>query len=75
MDANAELEITPAKSLDLGFPLMPTLGCTAYRRLLEIRKPKAGETIFTSAASGAVGQRVSQTAKLNGLRVIGNADL
>ncbi|KAJ5226325.1 hypothetical protein N7468_007550 [Penicillium chermesinum] len=37
-----------------------------------IGKPKKGETIFVSAASGAVGQIVGQLAKHEGLRVIGS---
>jgi NADPH-dependent curcumin reductase CurA len=31
------------------------IGLTAYASLKDIGKPKAGETIFISAASGAVG--------------------
>lgn len=41
--------------------------------LYEIGKPKKGETIFISAASGAVGSIVGQLAKREGLRVIGSA--
>lgn len=51
----------------LGMP-----GLTAYSSLYEIGKPKKGETIFVSAASGAVGQLVGQFAKREGLRVIGS---
>lgn len=51
----------------LGMP-----GITAYSSLYEIGKPKRGETIFISAASGAVGQVVGQLAKHEGLRVIGS---
>ncbi|KAJ5578580.1 uncharacterized protein N7459_007544 [Penicillium hispanicum] len=51
----------------LGMP-----GLTAYASLYEIGKPKKGETIFVSAASGAVGQLVGQLAKHEGLRVIGS---
>lgn len=51
----------------LGMP-----GLTAYSSLYEIGKPKKGETIFVSAASGAVGQIVGQLAKHEGLRVIGS---
>jgi NADPH-dependent curcumin reductase CurA len=47
-------------------------GLTAYSSLYEIGKPKKGETIFVSAASGAVGQIVGQLAKHEGLRVIGS---
>ncbi|KAF9902073.1 hypothetical protein BX616_002049 [Lobosporangium transversale] len=48
-------------------------GFTAYGSLLELGQPKAGETIFISAASGAVGQLVGQIARRFGLRVIGSA--
>lgn len=51
----------------LGMP-----GLTAYSSLYDIGKPVKGETIFISAASGAVGQLVGQLAKREGLRVIGS---
>lgn len=47
-------------------------GLTAYSSLYEIGKPKKGETIFISAASGAVGAVVGQIAKHEGLKVIGS---
>lgn len=40
--------------------------------MIGIGQPKAGETIFVSAAAGAIGQLVGQIAKLKGLRVIGS---
>ncbi|KAF9572311.1 hypothetical protein EC968_010035 [Mortierella alpina] len=52
----------------LGMP-----GMTAYSSLKIIGQPKAGETIFISAAAGAVGQLVGQMAKRLGLRVVGSA--
>ena len=55
----------------LGAAGMP--GMTAYVGLLDIGKPKAGETVFVSAASGAVGSIVCQIAKLKGCRVVGSA--
>lgn len=51
----------------LGIP-----GVTAFSGLYEIGKPQRGETIFISAASGAVGQMVGQLARLEGLRTIGS---
>jgi len=51
----------------LGFP-----GLAAYAGLLRIGQPKAGETVFVSAASGAVGAVVAQIAKIKGARVIGS---
>lgn len=47
-------------------------GLTAYGGLYEIGKPAKGQTIFVSAASGAVGQMVGQLAKMEGMRVIGS---
>jgi hypothetical protein len=52
----------------LGMP-----GLTAYVGLLDIGKPKPGETVVVSAASGAVGAVVGQIAKIKGCRVVGVA--
>jgi NADPH-dependent curcumin reductase CurA len=51
----------------LGIP-----GLTAYVGLLDIGKLKEGETVFVSAASGAVGSVVCQIAKLKGCYVTGS---
>ena len=52
----------------LGMP-----GHTAYGGLLNIGKPKEGETVVVSAAAGAVGSVVGQIAKIKGARVVGIA--
>lgn len=54
----------------LGVLGMP--GLTAYSGLLRIGEPKEGETVFVSAASGAVGSVVCQIAKIKGCRVVGS---
>lgn len=46
----------------LGMP-----GLTAYFALLYVGRPKAGETVLISAASGAVGQIAGQIARIKGL--------
>jgi NADPH-dependent curcumin reductase CurA len=48
-------------------------GLTAYQGLMEIGKPKAGETLVVSGAAGSVGSIVGQIAKAEGLRVVGTA--
>lgn len=48
-------------------------GFTAYAGFYEICSPKKGESVFVSAASGAVGQLVGQLAKLHGCYVVGSA--
>jgi NADPH:quinone reductase len=48
-------------------------GVTAYYGLIKIGVPKAGETLFVSAAAGAVGLIVCQIGKIMGLRVVGSA--
>ncbi|MCY4271002.1 MAG: NADP-dependent oxidoreductase [Gammaproteobacteria bacterium] len=57
-------------SLYLGALGMP--GMTAHVGLLKFGEPKAGETVFVSAASGAVGAIVCQIAKMKGCRVVGS---
>jgi NADPH-dependent curcumin reductase CurA len=55
----------------LGVLGMP--GMTAWFGLNEIGKPKPGETLVVSAASGAVGSVVGQLAGIRGCRVVGIA--
>ncbi|MEO8599172.1 MAG: NADP-dependent oxidoreductase [bacterium] len=48
-------------------------GFTAYMGLLDIGRPKVGDTVVVAAASGAVGSMVGQIAKIKGARVVGIA--
>lgn len=52
----------------LGFP-----GLTAYVGMMLIGKPQEGETVYVSAASGAVGQVAGQLARIAGAHVVGSA--
>ncbi len=55
----------------LGVLGMP--GMTAYTGLLNIGRPKPGETVVVAAAAGPVGSLVGQIAKLKGARAVGIA--
>ena len=48
-------------------------GLTAYFGLLDIGRPKAGQTVVVSTAAGSVGSCVGQIAKIKGCRTVGIA--
>jgi NADPH-dependent curcumin reductase CurA len=48
-------------------------GFTAYFGLLDIGKPKGGETVLVSGAAGGVGSNVGQLAKIAGCKTVGIA--
>lgn len=59
--------------ISYGIGILGMPGSTAYGGLIDILQPKAGETIFVSAASGAVGGLVGMIAKhVYGCKVIGS---
>ena len=63
-------EVAPV-STALGVLGMP--GLTAWYGLTQIGKPERDETVFVSAAAGAVGSVVGQLARLRGARAVGSA--
>ena len=68
MAVDASVAPLPKYLNALGMP-----GMTAFFGLIEVGKPKAGETVVVSGAAGAVGQTVGQVAKHMGCRVVGIA--
>jgi NADPH-dependent curcumin reductase len=77
-----EYAVVPAKAATKVLPIAPlpvllgTLGMTgltAYFGLLDVGKPKPGNTVVVSGAAGAVGAVVGQIAKIKECRAVGIA--
>lgn len=71
VDVQKNLDPDVSESLYLSVLGMP--GITAYIGLLDLGRPKEGETVAVTAASGAVGSVVGQIAKIKGCRSVGVA--
>jgi NADPH-dependent curcumin reductase len=67
-------KLDPAQApITTGLGVLGMPGFTAYAGLNILGKPKAGETVAVSAASGPVGSLVGQLAKMAGARAVGIA--
>lgn len=71
--AATKIEDTMGLPLTTFLSILGATGLTSYFGLLDVGKPKAGETLLVSGAAGAVGSVVGQIGKLEGCRVIGIA--
>lgn len=69
----SKLERRPGLPLTAYLGLLGFIGITAYVGVIDICRPKAGETMVVTAAAGAVGSVAAQIGKIKGCRVIGIA--
>ena len=67
------IDVEAVPSVTHYLSVLGAVGMTAYFGLLEVGKPREGETVLVTGAAGAVGSLVGQIAKIKGCRVIGIA--
>ena len=73
-DGDGLLPVDPSLApISTALGVLGMTGLTAYAGLMEFGKPKEGETVFVSAAAGAVGSVVGQLARIKGARAVGSA--
>jgi len=66
-------KLAPVEPMSHLLSIYGIAGLTAYFGLLEVGRPKAGDTVVVSAAAGSVGCFAGQIAKLKDCRVVGIA--
>ena len=71
--ANRVLPVALRGPLSHHMSVLGITGLTAYFGVLEVGRPKDGETFVVSAAAGATGSVAGQIARIQGARVVGIA--
>jgi NADPH-dependent curcumin reductase CurA len=70
---SAPSPLPPGVPIETAMSALGLTGITAYFGLLEVGRPKPGETVLVSGAAGATGSVAAQIAKIQGCRVVGIA--
>ncbi len=65
--------LPPGVPVENALSALGLTGLTAYFGLLEVGRPRAGETVVVSGAAGATGSVAGQIARILGCRVVGIA--
>ena len=73
MDGADLARVPEGASITAALSVLGSTGKTAYLGLLNVGKPRPGDTLVISGAAGATGSVVGQIGKLAGCRVIGIA--
>ena len=71
--ASAPVPLPTGVPIETAMSALGLTGVTAYFGLLEVGRPRAGETVVVSGAAGATGSVAGQIARILGCRVVGVA--
>jgi NADPH-dependent curcumin reductase CurA len=66
-------KLLPGVPIELAMSVLGATGLTAFFGLLDVGRPKSGETVVVSGAAGATGSIAAQIARIHGCRTIGIA--
>lgn len=69
-DGRHVMKLQPGRSLTDYMSVLGGTGLTAYFGLLEVGRPKPGDTVVVSGAAGATGSSAVQIARITGCRTI-----